>query len=115
MTHLHIHILLCHVALMDLSRENGIHSVQAHCCVSMLKMTVCIILLVYDRQGDPLGFPQKHCIKATLALSHSYRSFSREGCLISRVKPSMPSWNLFVKGQEGKTMNFIQEDDPTVS
>ena len=27
----------------------------------------------------------------------------------------MPTWNLFVKGQEGKTMNFVQENDPTVS
>ena len=27
----------------------------------------------------------------------------------------MPSWNLFVKGQEGKTMNFVQDLDPTVS
>ena len=27
----------------------------------------------------------------------------------------MGSWNLFVKGQEGKTMNFVQEGEPCVS
>ena len=25
------------------------------------------------------------------------------------------NWNLFVKGQEGKTMNFVQEGEPCVS